>query len=108
MAAEGGDTLATGSVRFSVHVGDGVSSLAGDEVVRMSVMNASKESGLEAAAPGSPREFRRALVSDALINQATAQAGDQSVALTGRGVAFGPGQHGQERGLARELDDHRG
>ena len=75
----------------------------------MSVMNDSKEPGLEDVAPGSARELRRALVSDALIDEAIAQAGDQGVALTGEGGLLPELVKAVlERGLAVELDDHLG
>ena len=75
----------------------------------MSVMNDSKEPGLEDVVPGSARELRRALVSDALIDEAIAQAGDQGVALTGEGGLLPELVKAVlERGLAVELDDHLG
>ena len=49
----------------------------------MSLMNIGDESDLESVAPGSARQLRRALVSDALIDEVIAQAGDQGITLTG-------------------------
>jgi hypothetical protein len=51
----------------------------------MSVMSTKDELDLEQVAPGSARDLRRALVSDALIDEVIAQAGDQGITLTGDG-----------------------
>jgi len=57
----------------------------------------------------SARELRRALVSDALIDEAIAQAGDQGVALTGDGGLLPELVKAVlERGLTVELDDRPG
>ena len=75
----------------------------------MSVMNDAMEPGLEDVAPESARELRRALVSDAMIDEAIAAAGDQGVALTGEGGLLPELVKAVlERGLAVELDDHLG
>jgi len=75
----------------------------------MSVMSTNDELGLEDAAPGSARELRRALVSDALIDEVLAQAGDQGITLTGDGGLLPELVKAVlERGLSVELDDHLG
>jgi len=75
----------------------------------MSVMNDAMEPGLEDVAPESARELRRALVSDAMIDEAIAAAGDRGVALTGEGGLLPELVKAVlERGLAVELDDHLG
>ncbi len=75
----------------------------------MSVMNISEESDLETVAPGSARQLRRALVSDALIDEVIAQAGDQGITLTGDGGLLPELVKAVlERGLSVELDDHLG
>lgn len=75
----------------------------------MSVMNDAEEPGLEGVAPGSARELRRSLVSDAMIDEAIAAAGDRGVALTGAGGLLPELVKAVlERGLAVELDDHLG
>lgn len=75
----------------------------------MSVMNTSDGYDLDDVAPGSARELRRALVSDALIDEVIAQAGDQGITLTGDGGLLPELVKAVlERGLAVELDDHLG
>lgn len=75
----------------------------------MSVMNSSGEFDLEDVAPVSARELRRALVSDALIDEVIAQAGDQGITLTGDGGLLPELVKAVlERGLAVELDNHLG
>lgn len=64
---------------------------------------------LEGVAPDSARDLRRALVSDALIDEVIAQAGDQGITLTGDGGLLPELIKAVlERGLAVELDDHLG
>lgn len=75
----------------------------------MSVMGTQDGPGLEDVAPGSARELRRALVSDGLIDEVIAQAGDQGITLTGDGGLLPELVKAVlERGLAVELDDHLG
>lgn len=75
----------------------------------MSVMSTQDEQGLEGVAPGSARDLRRALVSDALIDEVIAQAGDQGITLTGEGGLLPELVKAVlERGLSVELDDHLG
>ncbi|MBU6280585.1 MAG: IS256 family transposase [Actinomycetales bacterium] len=75
----------------------------------MSVMNTRDEYGLEGVVPGSARELRRAMVSDALLDEVIAQAGDQGITLTGDGGLLPELVKAVlERGLAVELDDHLG
>ena len=75
----------------------------------MSVMSAQDGQGLEDVAAGSARDLRRALVSDALIDEVIAQAGDQGITLTGDGGLLPELVKAVlERGLSVELDDHLG
>jgi putative transposase len=72
-------------------------------------MSTQDEQGLEDVAPGSARDLRRALVSDALIDEVIAQAGDQGITLTGEGGLLPELVKAVlERGLSVELDDHLG
>ena len=75
----------------------------------MSDMSTKDEYELEGVAPDSARDLRRALVSDALIDEVIAQAGDQGITLTGDGGLLPELIKAVlERGLAVELDDHLG
>lgn len=75
----------------------------------MSVMNSIDEPGLEQVAPTTARELRRALVSDAMIDEAIAHAGDRGITLTGEGGLLPELVKAVlERGLGVELDDHLG
>lgn len=75
----------------------------------MSVMDSMDGPDLDEVGGESARELRRALVSDALIDEAIAQAGDQGIALTGDGGLLPELVKAVlERGLAVELDDHLG
>ena len=69
-------------------------------------MNTQDEQGLNDVAPGSARDLRRALVSDALIDEVViAQAGDQGITLTGdRGLLPELVKAVLERGLSVELE----
>ena len=75
----------------------------------MSAMSTQDGQDLEQVAPGAARELRRALVSDAQIDEAIAQAGGQGITLTGDGGLLPELVKAVlERGLAVELDDHLG
>ena len=75
----------------------------------MSDMSTKDEYELEGVAPDSARDLRRALVSDAFIDEVIAQAGDQGITLTGDGGLLPELIKAVlERGLAVELDDHLG
>ena len=75
----------------------------------MSDMSMKDEYELEGVAPDSARDLRRALVSDALLDEVIAQAGDQGITLTGDGGLLPELIKAVlERGLAVELDDHLG
>ena len=64
---------------------------------------------LEAVAPVSAGALRRSLVSDQMIDDALAQAGDSGVSITGReGLLNEIIRAVLERGLSVELDDHLG
>lgn len=84
----------------------------GRKVGVMSVVRGSLEGSQvaeEVLLPGAAEVLRRALMPDAAIDEALAQAADGGVALTGEG-GFLPElvKAVLERGLAVELDDHLG
>ena len=78
----------------------------------MSVLDSTEstvELSLEAVAPVSAGALRRSLVSDRMIDDALAQAGDSGVSITGReGLLNEIIRAVLERGLSVELDDHLG
>jgi putative transposase len=78
----------------------------------MSVLDSTESTvdlSFEAVAPVSARALRRSLVSDRMIDDVLAQAGDSGVSITGReGLLNEIIRAVLERGLSVELDDHLG